>query len=132
MAGEVPALAEIHHRGLTGSNAKLVIVENVYMYGDTRGKPMTEAMPYRAHTRKGKVRGEISKAAFDAHRNAELRVTAARGGNFFGPWGSDSTMGGRVFYPLLQGKPAQSDRANGFSTYPYIREGLWQSAGDAG
>src|SRR5512145_2747637 len=32
--------------GLTGSNAKLVLVENVYMYGDTGGKPMTEDTPY--------------------------------------------------------------------------------------
>ena len=28
--------------GLTGSNAKLVLVENLYMYGDTNGKPLTE------------------------------------------------------------------------------------------
>src|SRR5512145_839580 len=32
--------------GLTGSGAKLVLIENVYMYGDTRGKPMTEGTPY--------------------------------------------------------------------------------------
>jgi nucleoside-diphosphate-sugar epimerase len=93
--------------GLTGSGAKLVLIENLYMYGDIDGKPMTEDMPYIAHTRKGRVRGEISKAAFEAHKEGRLRVTAARGGNFFGPWGTDSTMGARVFYPLLSGKPAQ-------------------------
>jgi nucleoside-diphosphate-sugar epimerase len=93
--------------GLTGSGAKLVLIENLYMYGDTDGKPMTEDMPYIAHTRKGRVRGEISKAAFEAHKEGRLRVSAARGGNFLGPWGTDSTMGARVFYPLLSGKPAQ-------------------------
>lgn len=93
--------------GLTGNHAKLVLVENVYMYGDTRGRPMTEDLPYNAHTRKGRVRGEISSAAFAAHKEGRIRVTAARGGNYFGPWGTDSTMGGRVFYPLLRGKPAQ-------------------------
>jgi nucleoside-diphosphate-sugar epimerase len=93
--------------GLTGSSAKLVLVENVYMYGDTHGKPMTEDTPYNAHTRKGRVRGEISKAAFAAHKEGRVRVTGARGGNFFGPWGLDSTMGARAFYPLLRGKPAQ-------------------------
>ena len=93
--------------GLTGSDAKLVLVENLYMYGETNGKPMTEDMPYNAHTRKGRVRAEISTAAFNAHKDGRVRVTAARGGNFFGPWGTDSTMGERVFYPLLQGKPAQ-------------------------
>jgi nucleoside-diphosphate-sugar epimerase len=93
--------------GLAGSDAKLVLVENLYMYGDTDGKPITEDTPYNAHTRKGRVRGEISKAAFDAHQAGLLRVTSARGGNFFGPWGTDSTMGARAFYPLLRGKPAQ-------------------------
>jgi nucleoside-diphosphate-sugar epimerase len=93
--------------GLTGSQAKLVLVENLYMYGDTDGKPMTEDTPYHAHTRKGRVRAEISRAAFQAHQGGRVRVTAGRGGNFFGPWGTDSTMGGRAFYPLLRGKPAQ-------------------------
>ncbi len=102
-----PALQQSILDGLTGSQAKLVLVENVYMYGDTDGKPMTENLPYNAHTRKGRVRAEISTAAFAAHKAGRMRVTAARGGNFFGPWGTDSTMGGRAFYPLLRGKPAQ-------------------------
>lgn len=93
--------------GLTGSHAKLVLVENLYMYGDTDGTPLTEDTPSNAHTRKGQVRGEISRAAFQAHKEGGVRVTAARGGNYFGPWGTDSTMGGRAFFPLLRGKPAQ-------------------------
>ena len=93
--------------GLAGNTAKLVIVENLYMYGHSNGKPMTEDMPYNAHTRKGRVRAEISREAFNAHRDGRVRVTSARGGNFFGPWGTDSTMGARAFFPLLRGKPAQ-------------------------
>jgi nucleoside-diphosphate-sugar epimerase len=109
--------------GLTGSDAKLVLIENVYMYGDTHGNPMTEDTPYHAHTRKGRVRGEISNAAFAAHKEGRLRVTAARGGNFFGPWGTGSTMGGRVFYPLLQGKPAQLiGRTDLPHTHTYIKD----------
>jgi nucleoside-diphosphate-sugar epimerase len=118
-----PALQKSILDGLTGGNAKLVLVENVYMYGDTDGEPMTEATPYNAHTRKGKVRGEISKAAFDAHKAGQLRVTAARGGNFFGPWGLDSSMGGRVFQPLLQGKPAQLiGRMDLPHTHTYVKD----------
>jgi len=109
--------------GLTGSNTKLVIVENAYMYGDTDGKPMTEDTPYQAHTRKGKVRGEISTAALAAHKEGRARVTAARGGNFFGPWGTDSTMGARAFYPLLRGKPAQLiGRTDVPHTHTYVKD----------
>ena len=93
--------------GLAGGNARLVIAENLYMYGATNGVPLTEDMPHNAHTRKGKVRSELSKAAFAAHREGKLRVTAGRGSNYFGPWGLPSSMGERVFYPVLQGKAAQ-------------------------
>ncbi|HJS17276.1 MAG TPA: NAD-dependent epimerase/dehydratase family protein [Anaerolineales bacterium] len=118
-----PRLQKSILEGLSGSNAKLVLVENVYMYGDTHGKPVTEEMPYNAHTRKGRVRGEISSAAFDAHKEGRVRVTAARGGNFFGPWGTDSTMGERVFYPLLRGKSAQLiGRTDLPHTHTYVKD----------
>jgi len=102
-----PLLQKSIIEGLVDNAAKLVLVENLYMYGDTHGKPMTEDTPHNAHTRKGRVRGEISTAAFNAHKDGRVRVTSARGSNFFGPGGTDSTMGARAFYPLLRGKPAQ-------------------------
>ena len=87
--------------GLTGNGAKVVLVENLYMYGEMNGRAFSEDMPYRAHTRKGRVRGEISAAAFEAHKQGRVRVTSARGGNFFGPWGTDSTMGARASPPKM-------------------------------
>ena len=93
--------------GLTGSGAKLVLVENLYMYGESNGKPMTEDFPHNAHTRKGKARSELSNAAFDAHKAGKLKVTAARGSDFFGPWGlPTAAMGERTFYPMIAGKAA--------------------------
>lgn len=118
-----PSLQKSIIDGLTGSNAKLVLVENLYMYGDTNGQPMTEDTPYNAHTRKGRTRAQISRAAFDAHKEGRVRVTAARGGNFFGPWGTDSTMGARAFYPLLRGKPAQLiGRTDIPHSHTYVRD----------
>lgn len=118
-----PALQKSIINGVAETGAKLVIVENVYMYGEMNGAAFTENTAYRAHTRKGKVRGEISNAAFDMHKQGRLRVTAARGGNFFGPWGLDSTMGERAFYPLLQGKPAQLiGRADLPHTHTYVKD----------
>jgi nucleoside-diphosphate-sugar epimerase len=102
-----PPLQQSIIAGLTGSGAKLVLVENLYMYGPTHGTPMTEDMPHNTHTRKGKTRSEMSQAAFAAHQQGKLRVTAGRGSDFFGPWGLPSTMGERAFYPLLNGKAAQ-------------------------
>lgn len=118
-----PPLQKAIIDGLTGTGVKLVIVENLYMYGEVNGRALTEDMPYGAHTRKGKVRGEISLAAFEAHRQGKLRVTAARGSDFFGPWGLGSSMGDRVFYPLLRGKPAQlAGRTDLPHTHTYVKD----------
>jgi nucleoside-diphosphate-sugar epimerase len=109
--------------GLTGNSAKLVLVENLYMYGEMNGRALSEDMPYNAHTRKGRARAEISTAAFQAHQAGRVRVTSARGGNFFGSWGIDSTMGGRAFFPLLRGKPAQLiGRTDLPHTHTYIKD----------
>ena len=102
-----PPLQKSIVEGLSGSDSKLVLVENLYMYGETNGKPMTEDMPHNAHTRKGKTRSQLSNAAFSAHREERLCVTAGRGSDFFGAWGlPTAAMGERTFYPMLKGKAA--------------------------
>lgn len=118
-----PALQKSILESLAGSGTKLVLVENVYMYGKMNGRALTEDTPYYAHTRKGKVRGKLSNAAFAAHKEGRVRVASARGGNFFGPWGLASTMGERAFYPLLHGKPAQLiGRADLPHTHTYVKD----------
>ena len=109
--------------GLTGSATKLVVVENLYMYGATSGVPLREDMPHNAHTRKGKVRSEMSKTALAAHAAGKVRVAIARGSDFFGPWGLSTAMGERVFYPLLQGKSAQvTGRTDVPHTHTFTRD----------
>jgi nucleoside-diphosphate-sugar epimerase len=102
-----PPLQKSIVEGLTGSNIKLVIVENLYMYGTTNGTPMTEDLPHQTNTRKGKTRSDMSKSALEAHHSGKVKVAIGRGSDFFGPWGLSSSMGERAFYPLLQGKAAQ-------------------------
>jgi nucleoside-diphosphate-sugar epimerase len=107
--------------GLTGGTAKLVLVENMYMYGETNGKILKEDMPYDAQTRKGRTRAELSRAALEAHQLGNLRVTIGRASDYFGPWGTSSAMGDRVFPPLLKGKSAQvGGRLDVPHTYTYV------------
>lgn len=103
---QFPPLQAAIIEGLTDSGVKLVIGENTYMYGDTGGKPLTEDLPYAAHTRKGKVRAAMSEAALAAHRAGKVQIALGRGSNFFGPWVLGSSHGERVFYPALAGKAA--------------------------
>ena len=101
-----PPLQAAIIEGLSGSGVKLVIGENTYMVGDTGGKPLTEDLPYAAHTRKGKVRAAMAEAALAAHQAGKIQVALGRGSDFFGPWALGSSHGERVFYPALAGKSA--------------------------
>jgi nucleoside-diphosphate-sugar epimerase len=85
------------------NRTKLVVAENLYMYGNTHGKPMTEATPYNPCSVKGQVRMEMTKALFDAHRQGKVAVAAVRGSDFFGPW--EPVNGAMIFKAALQRKP---------------------------
>lgn len=101
-----PPLQAAIIEGLAGSGVKLVIGENMYMYGDTNSQPLAEDLPYAAHTRKGQVRAAMSEAALAAHKAGKVQVALGRGSDFFGPWALGSSHGERVFLPALAGKAA--------------------------
>jgi len=115
-----PALQASILEGTAANGAKLVIGDNLYMYGEVDG-PIHENLPYNATTRKGKTRARMAEAALAAHRLGKLRVTIGRGSDFFGPQVLDSTLGERVFTPALRGKTASATGSlDQPHTYTYI------------
>lgn len=92
--------------GAATNGAKLIVAENLYMYGDTNGQPIREESPYAAHTRKGQARAKMSEALLSAYKAGKVRVAMARGSDFFGPVVLDSLIGDRVIYPAIAGKAA--------------------------
>lgn len=64
--------------------ARLVIAENLYMYGSPNG-PLTEDLPYSATTRKGRVRAKMSEDWQVAHRAGKVQAVAGRASDFYGP-----------------------------------------------
>ena len=91
--------------GVARSGAKLIVAENLYMYGEPNG-PLREDSPFNAHTRKGAVRAEMAEALMAAHKAGKVRAASARAADFFGPGVLDSLLGDRAFYPALAGKSA--------------------------
>ncbi len=90
------------------AGARYVSFENLYMYGDTHGAPISENLPDAATTRKGKLRAAMAaelKALADA---GNLAVATARASDYFGPRAREqSPLGTRVIGHALTGKPAQ-------------------------
>ena len=117
-----PALQDSILEGTARSGARLVIGENMYMYGEVSG-PIHEELPYAAATRKGRTRAQMSEAALSAHRAGKLPVVIGRGSDFFGPGVLDSTLGERAIHPVLQGKTAQLfGRLDIPHTYTFIED----------
>jgi nucleoside-diphosphate-sugar epimerase len=102
-----PPLQRAILEGTAANDAKLIIGDNLYMYGATDGQPIHENLPYAAKGHKGRTRAAMAKEILDAHKSGKIRAALARGSDFYGEGVRYSAMGERVFDALLQGKAAQ-------------------------
>src|SRR5215210_5163372 len=114
--------------GAAAAGAKLIAMENLYMYGPTDGSPLTEDLPYAANTRKGTVRARMSKELMEAHKSGKVRVAIGRASDFFGPRVLTSAAGEQVFGRAVEGKSAQvagdPDQPHTYTYVPDIGKGL--------
>ncbi len=95
MLGSALGAAEEH-------GAKLVMVDNLYMYGPG-SSPMTEDTPMRATDKKGTVRIEMVEM-LDNGIARGVRVTSGRASDYFGPDSGNSTVTALAIEPALEGK----------------------------
>jgi nucleoside-diphosphate-sugar epimerase len=93
--------------GAAANGAKLIVMENLYMYGPHDGVPMTEAMSMNGHGSRSSTRVQMTEELFAAHRSGKVRVASVRASDLFGPHVTESLIGARLFGPVLAGKPAQ-------------------------
>jgi nucleoside-diphosphate-sugar epimerase len=118
-----PALQASTLEAAAAAGAKYIVMENVYMYGDTNGQPITEDMPYNAHTKKGQVRAQMAQEVLAAHRSGKVRATIARASDFYGPGVLDSAAGDRMFGFAVQGKAASvAGDLDAKHSYTYIED----------
>jgi nucleoside-diphosphate-sugar epimerase len=109
--------------------ARLVSVENVYMYGRPNGRPLTEDRAHDAHTHKGRLRSTMSRDLLAAHEAGRVEVAIGRASDYFGPrGGAQSNLGDRVFPAALAGRTAtvlgNPDQPHTYTFIPDIGEGL--------
>jgi nucleoside-diphosphate-sugar epimerase len=106
--------------GAASAGAKLVVMENLYMYGLTGGRPLTEDLPHAPNTRKGAVRARMSEELMEAHSSGRVRVAIGRASDYFGPRVLVSAAGEQIFGRAVQGKSAQvAGDPNQPHTYTY-------------
>ncbi len=111
------------------NDALLVALENLYGYGPTGGRPMTEDLPLAATTVKGRTRAAMTGELLAAAEAGRVRVSIGRASDFFGPGVTEgSTLGERVFGNALAGRRADfigdPDLPHTYSYVPDVAAGL--------
>jgi nucleoside-diphosphate-sugar epimerase len=82
-AADWPPLGAALLRAAETSGALLITTGNLYGYGAV-DDPMTEDLPLRPNTEKGRVRVQIWNEALEAHRAGRIRTAEVRGSDYLG------------------------------------------------
>ena len=126
---QFPALQAGVLAAAEATGARMVSMENVYMYGRPAGRPLTEDRAHDAHTTKGRLRSRMSLDLLAAHHAGRVEVAIGRASDYYGPrGGAQSNLGDRVFPAALTGKTAtvigDPDQPHTYTYIPDIGEGL--------
>ena len=92
-------------KGCEASHARMVFVDNLYMYGPQQD-PLREDMPLTDDGIKPAVRAEVTRLWMAASAAGRVQVAALRAPDFYGPGVTQSHLGELAFGALACGKRA--------------------------
>jgi nucleoside-diphosphate-sugar epimerase len=125
----LPPLVDGIREATARAGARLVVLDNLYMYGRPDAVPFDEDTPWQPRSRKGELRARLARETLDAHARGDLEVAIGRASDYFGP-DSPNTA---VFLPrtierLRAGKPAEVlgdvDQRHSYTFTPDAARGL--------
>jgi nucleoside-diphosphate-sugar epimerase len=103
------------------TQARLVVLDNLYMLGRPRGRPLNEDTPMNPSSRKGEIRARAAERLFEAHRRGDIVATEGRASDFYGPGGTQTAVGDFFWPRALSNKTAYSPfPLDAVHTYHYI------------
>lgn len=123
----VPRLMENLIAAASSTSARLVVLDNLYMYGRPSGT-IDEHTPFEPVSRKGEIRADASHTLLSAMSKGDVGAAIARASDFFGPGGLSTHFGDRFWKAALAGKTAQTifdpDTPHSYNYIPDVAEGL--------
>ncbi|MES1175353.1 MAG: NAD-dependent epimerase/dehydratase family protein [Myxococcales bacterium] len=112
--------------GSARAGARLVVLDNLYVYGDNAH--MTEGQTMVPRSKKGALRVRSTEMMLDADARGAVKVSIGRAADFFGPETPLSGLGEPFFKRVLFGKSAQvfgnPDLLHSYSYTPDVAAGL--------
>ena len=104
---ELPPMTDgVLHAART-SGARLVVLDNLYMFGRMGGVPMSETSAQAPCSRKGELRKATAARYMEADAKGEARVAIGRASDFVGPGIVDAHLGERFFQRVLKGRAGE-------------------------
>lgn len=89
-------------------NAKLVFLDNVYMYAKSAIPNMTEDSPILPPSKKGEIRKQLHEMIMNEVEKKNINALIARSADFYGPNNKNSALSIMVLENLIKGKKAQA------------------------
>ncbi|HET7502554.1 MAG TPA: NAD-dependent epimerase/dehydratase family protein [Kofleriaceae bacterium] len=125
---ELVPLARGITSGAARNGARLVALDNLYMYEVPADGRLTEDTAIAPVSRKGALRAEAATAMLEAHARGDAPVAIVRASDFFGPTCTNSLLGDRFWTKLLAGKPVEvlgdPDQPHSYSYGPDVADAL--------
>lgn len=126
-ADEFPRLTAAIADAAAAAGASLVFADNLYSYGPVE-RPMTEDLPARATTKKGRIRALMAERLLAANRSGTMQVVIGRSSDYYGPGGANSAVGAILFGAAVRGTRARwlgrLDMPHSVSYLPDVAQGL--------
>ena len=114
--------------GAAAAGARLVVLDNLYAYGPSGGRPLVERMAARPTSAKSATRAAMTVELLAAHHAGRVQVAIGRASDYFGPGVTQSALGDAVFGAAVQGKTAQlmgdPRQPHSYSYAPDVAAGL--------
>lgn len=115
-AEKFPPLQQAILEAAAANGARLVVGDNLYMYGHFSGS-LREDSPIAPNTKKGRVRAAMAQAVLEAHASGKVQAAIGRASDFFGP--DDHNLTGYAILPAVQGETAnllgRTDQSHSFT-----------------
>jgi nucleoside-diphosphate-sugar epimerase len=112
--------------GAARAGARLVALDNLYMYGDTT--LMNERSPMAPVSKKGALRVKSAEYMLDADARGAVAVSIGRAADFIGPKAPQSMLGDRFFERVFADRAVEMfgdvDQLHSYSYIPDVAAGL--------
>ena len=111
------------------AGARLVQLDNLYMYGRPQTAPFDERTPMEPCSHKGELRKQMVEELFEAHRRGDVEATAGHASDYFGPHTPNAAVLRPDVYNRLLGGGSiyvfgNPDMPHSYSYTPDVAQGL--------